>query len=637
MYSKRPLLFAGIILLLSSIAGMAQTDTAAIAKMSDHARKLRYSDLDSSLLMTNQVISALESIPASQPLATHWKEKLLIRSYYFQGMLYYEKGENTRAFDGLNKSLKIAESINDQNGKASVYGGLAIVHNVLGDLTKALEYNYKSLKIHEALGNKAGIAARLSNIGNVYSMQGKHEKSLEFYQRALKVAEETKDPNSIGHQHGNIGSAYHFLKHYDKALEHYLKAMELCLETDNKTGYAQQLNNIAGVYASMEKYPMALDYYKRLEGLLEEIDDISTTLTCLGNMGVVYFYMNDLKKAEDYLVKAIKMCEESGDVESIAEFEPTLSDIYAKKGNYKLALEHYKKHVGAKDTLFNTQNAENNVRMEMNYEFEKKQAVEKAVHQEEVFRLETENKVQKQQRVFLFAFLGLALLLLFFARRAYINKKKNAEFMAAESQRKEVLLQEVHHRINNNLQVISSLLTLQANNLQDERLNEYLQQSQNRIQSLSVMHELLYQTDSFLEINMKEYLGKVLDFHKDVLVSKASDIKVNLDVNTIDLPTKVAVPIALIVNELVTNSLKYAFDKVNSGSINVSLQQNVSKKEEWILKVSDTGKGLPPETEMRRNSLGLRLVNLMTKQLNAILTKQNAPGASFTFQFSAQK
>jgi two-component system, sensor histidine kinase PdtaS len=257
-------------------------------------------------------------------------------------------------------------------------------------------------------------------------------------------------------------------------------------------------------------------------------------------------------------------------------------------------------------------------------------------------RFETEKSEEKiglleeekhRTRLFFGIFIVLAAVGLFFAWRAYSNKKKVAEFMASENHRKEVLLEEVNHRINNNLQIISSLLSLQANSADDERLKDYLQQSQNRIQSLASLHELLFMNDSSLKINMRDYLEKVLVYHKDILSTLQGKVRLELNVANDQFPPQVAVPVALIVNELVTNSLKYAFADGKDGQLNVSLLHRSDHNENWLLCVSDSGKGLPADDKFRKDSLGLRLVNLMTKQMKGVLTKSNSPGATFEITF----
>ncbi len=215
--------------------------------------------------------------------------------------------------------------------------------------------------------------------------------------------------------------------------------------------------------------------------------------------------------------------------------------------------------------------------------------------------------------------------------RAFVNKKKHALFLAAENDRKELLLEEVHHRINNNLQIISSLLSLQANSANDERLFEYLQQSQNRIQALAALHELLYQDKNTLEINMNEYIDKVLAFHRDVAGTLNAKVELKTQVPIVNFPSATAIPLALVINELVTNSIKYAFTDKKEGEINITLLPLESEK--WKLTVADNGKGLPSEDQKRKNSLGLRLVNILTKQIGASIKTLSSPGAAYEIVF----
>ena len=236
--------------------------------------------------------------------------------------------------------------------------------------------------------------------------------------------------------------------------------------------------------------------------------------------------------------------------------------------------------------------------------------------------------------IFLGIVLLLLLVLLFFVRRAFSNKKRLADFLATEDQRKEILLQEVHHRINNNLQIISSLLILQANAAEDERLYEYLMQSQNRIQSLAVLHELMYDTGSPLEVDLQQYLDKILDFHRDVLATTRNGISIETHIQPLSLPTKLAVPLALIMNELVTNAIKYAFGDSAEGKISIGFAPEANDPYSWIMTVADNGIGMPPDSEKRKDSLGLKLVNLMTRQIKGQLTSENNGGAVFTMKFS---
>jgi PAS domain S-box-containing protein len=214
------------------------------------------------------------------------------------------------------------------------------------------------------------------------------------------------------------------------------------------------------------------------------------------------------------------------------------------------------------------------------------------------------------------------------------------ERMQAEDQikanlkEKETLLQEIHHRVKNNMIVISSLLKLQSNSIKDERLKTALMDSQNRVQSMSAIHEVLYQSDNLSSIDMNTYLSKLTEA---VAQNYTIGSKVSLLVETenILIGAKQASPIGLIVNELITNSFKYAFPENQEGEIKISLQ----KMEDQIeLEYADNGIGIPEGFDLQKaDSLGLKLVKLLTEnQLDGSIDMENKNGTKFTIKFNIE-
>jgi two-component sensor histidine kinase len=378
-----------------------------------------------------------------------------------------------------------------------------------------------------------------------------------------------------------------------------------------------------------KNYDAALECFSEGLQLSKEQGNKDLESIHTSNIASIYMLTGETAKAETLFGEASRMAREIGAVETVAEIEKQLSDLFTKRGDFGKALNHYKKHVGIRDSIFNRDNTEKNVRQEMNYKFEKKLALDKARHEEQVKLLEAQNATHRQMRIFLIVIIFLVLVMLAAMKRGYDNKKRLAEFLAADSDHKELLLQEVHHRINNNFQIISSLLTLQANSAESEQLKALLEKSQGRIQSLSALHELLYQKESLLEVNMAEYLEKVIDFHRDVVNPR---IKIEMNVEPVVFSTKLAVPIALIVNELVTNSMKHAFAENQDGKILVSLKEP-DERGKWTLAISDNGSGIKPSLETKRKSMGLRLVDMMKRQLNAEMTVNGNAGTTYTFTF----
>lgn len=550
--------------------------------------------------------------------------------------LYEKRFMNDSEQVYLTKALKISEQIDYKRGVSICLGSLGTISMHKGEYPKALGLYFKGLQTDEKINNKEGILSKSGNIGIIYDYQGEYEKALQYYEKALKLSESLKDTVHMSIQYCNMAIVYSNQGKFEDALLSFTKAFKIDSASRNRPGVARNLGNIGNVYNSLQKPKLALQKHLAALVIADSLKDNSMRLTCLLNVAWIYADLNNNSVAEDYFLKALKFSDEIEDLNLKAEMEISLSEFYEGIGKSELALLHYKKHISIRDSVYNEDNTKKSIKAEMNYEFDKKVAATKFEHDRVVYQLEADNKLQKQWRLFFIIVIVLAFIGLFFIKRAYDNKKKLASFLSSEDQRKEVLLQEVHHRINNNLQIISSLLTLQANNADNEKLSEYLTQSQNRIQSLSALHELLYNTNSPLEINMHDYINKILIFHRDVLKTMNANIAIEVNIENVSFSTKVAVALAMVVNELVTNSIKYAFENLKEGLISVSLVHDPNNRN-WLLSIRDNGKGLPTETERRKESLGLKLVSIMTRQIGGTLTSKNDLGAVFNIAFNISK
>ena len=203
---------------------------------------------------------------------------------------------------------------------------------------------------------------------------------------------------------------------------------------------------------------------------------------------------------------------------------------------------------------------------------------------------------------------------------------------------KEILLKEIHHRVKNNLQIISSLLYLQSRNITDHTLLEIFNESQNRIKSMALIHEKLYQSTDLSTVNFPEYLKSLITYLQQSYRASVNKVKIKVDVDAIHFDLDQAIPCGLIINELVSNSMKYAF-KSDDGPfrgeeplIRVALKK---RKENFLLIVEDNGKGIPEEVDYRKTeSLGLKLVYSLTEQLEGKIAFYRDHGTRFEITFA---
>jgi len=207
--------------------------------------------------------------------------------------------------------------------------------------------------------------------------------------------------------------------------------------------------------------------------------------------------------------------------------------------------------------------------------------------------------------------------------------RENEERTRASLKEKETLLKEIHHRVKNNMNVISSLLSLQENTVADEQMKEVLRVSQGRIQAMASVHEALYSSDNLAEIDLKVYLQTIMMHLIQTYTVSPSRIKTGVQGDEVRINAEKASPLGLIVNELISNSLKYAFPDQQSGELSVTIKQLENALE---LTVMDNGVGMPEETDWRNSeSLGLKLVHILAEnQLKGSVHLERTQGARFT-------
>ncbi|HEX3013216.1 MAG TPA: histidine kinase dimerization/phosphoacceptor domain -containing protein, partial [Methanobacterium sp.] len=211
------------------------------------------------------------------------------------------------------------------------------------------------------------------------------------------------------------------------------------------------------------------------------------------------------------------------------------------------------------------------------------------------------------------------------------SKRKEAEEnLKASLKEKEILMKEIHHRAKNNLTIISSLLNLQSRHINDKEALGVFKESQNRARSMALIHEKLYRSDDLRKIDFGEYIRSLTIelFHS---YRTSSGIKLDMDIDDINLDINTAVPLALIVNEIVTNSLKYAFPDKKTGNVSVRFAKNA---DELQLIVEDNGIGFPNDLDFKNtNSLGMQLVNSLTEQIKGHIKLEREEGTKFIIDF----
>jgi two-component sensor histidine kinase len=218
------------------------------------------------------------------------------------------------------------------------------------------------------------------------------------------------------------------------------------------------------------------------------------------------------------------------------------------------------------------------------------------------------------------------------AQREIAERKRTEERIVASLKEKEVLLKEIHHRVKNNLQVVSSLLSLQSRSISDERILALFQSSRMRVNAMALVHETLYRSHDLARVDLAEYIRGLADHIVAMSELLSGGAALELDVDPVQVSVDTAMPCGLLLNELILNSLKHAFRDRGEGRIRITVRSEPPG--DIVMVVSDNGRGFPEGLDFRKtSSLGLQLVNTLVAQLGGTIELAPAPGTRYTVRF----
>ncbi|MEE9465706.1 MAG: histidine kinase dimerization/phosphoacceptor domain -containing protein [Candidatus Neomarinimicrobiota bacterium] len=217
------------------------------------------------------------------------------------------------------------------------------------------------------------------------------------------------------------------------------------------------------------------------------------------------------------------------------------------------------------------------------------------------------------------------------SRRKSIDQK-----LKASLREKDILLQEIHHRVANNMQLISSLLNLQSRTIKGKAANEAFLEAKHRIDIMALIYQQLYQTEDLSQINLKHHMQALVSYLQTSFGSEASALTFKVTAEDIPFALNIIIPISLIITELVTNAIKYAFESRSEGKICISLE--AVNRNRYELVISDDGVGLPAEINLDdSDTLGLRLTKLLVRQLGGTLEVSRTPGTEFKITWTEKQ
>ncbi|MDN3724878.1 tetratricopeptide repeat protein [Aequorivita sp. SDUM287046] len=581
-------------------------------------------DLEKAIVYARQGV-----IIADKTKDKKWQPKF----YEMKGRIHANMLQLDSASLYFAKAEKAYKIIKDKKGQATTYFKIAWVHKKRGELQEAMEADLKALKLMEALGDKAGIASANNRLSYDVLRQGRKEEALAYAVKNIALCEENNFEHELIYSYTAAGDAAISMGDNQQAFEYYDKALKSAQALGfDPMSLSDFYNNHGNAHKRLGRYHEALKDYSEARRLAQ-VSNYQNAINATGaNLGEVNLLMGNYEEALPFQLETVRLLEETGDLPNLPENYMHVSTIYEKLGNYPLALEFQKKSRIMGDSIAAAESDRNMSELLTQYETGKKEATIASQIQ----------KIDQQRRnqilyIILAGLLAIILFGMFFTLRNISKKRKSLAILNSEldtkNKQNELLLKEIHHRVKNNLELVKSLIALQSAQLSEGASKEAMLASQNRVQSMGIIHQKLYQGTNLGAIEMKDYF---INLSEGVLDTFNAEDKVKIDcaMEELELDVDTAVPIGLIVNELLTNALKYAFPEGKSGKINISLKR---ENDSLQLKVSDDGIGKTQGAKPKGTGFGTQLVNLLTQQLNGTVSEDYSKGTTINFNFKNYK
>lgn len=554
----------------------------------------------------------------------------------------------------IRSAMELAKSQQEEELIAELQEDLALVFDKISKPDKAIQFYSRSLQLFTKLDKRPAMQKNALALGRIYLSLGKLDSAYFFIQQSLELAEIEQLKTELFESKIELGN-YYFLKNEFKQLDHLIQECETTEEGPQNDFAKIRLYVLKGKYAmAVSSEDEALQEFNKAEALSHQgftpfIDSyIKTNLAdayyLKGNLGKAYEIVKYLhhnsnsysSKENQKLAESVAQSSEMNIRDREIDYLKIVNQLNEEKLKRELLLqenlrrENYLKDYSLKQDqlLMQASLREKSLQSE---QLEKEKALNQSLSRENELRQATisdERNFQTLLWLGIFLLLILSLLIFYLFRK---QQEKN-KIIVKQTNDLEFVNKEVHHRVKNNLQVISSLLDLQSQYTKNKAYENLLKESKHRVQSMAFIHQNLYESSGMNMVDMPNYIQNLIDHLVTAYQKEDEHISIEVNVEPMQLHMDTVVSIGMIINELVTNSLKYAFEGRQEGIVKVILQ---SLDQKIHLIVEDNGQGFPDSFNMQTSqSFGYKMIRAFVHKLKGVLSLSQAQGTRVCIEFN---
>lgn len=520
------------------------------------------------------------------------------------------------------EALKIAQKLRDKKRIGNAYYLMGCEEQILEKYGESLQHLQQAYNFFEELEMHEKLIKSTLKMGQLFSNKLDPTSSIGYYQKTLSLAKQYNYEEYQAYALTSIASIQGYeLNDYKSSLENYKKGNEICRKLGMEETLQGSYMNMAGIYKKLGQFDKSI---KILEDVIiyfkkkNSYDEYAQAMA-IGKISEVYYEKKEYGKAEQKIKESLKLAEnQDKSLKLRVDYTDLLRKIHDAQNNIPAAYQTQKKWRVLYDTLTN-QNARKTVAtLQIQFETTQKES--------QIKKLDEQNHAQQTQLIW--AISGFTVLLISLIGGFYLYQKLNQNKLKVEEQSQQLttLMKELHHRVKNNLAIVSSLLSMQSNRLEDKNAAKAVKDGQMRVQAMSLIHQRLYKTDNVSTVNIKDYFTELAESLMQAYEFSPDDFDLTIEVENPTLDVDLAIPLGLIVNELVTNSFKYAYEGIEHPSLSIYFKND----KDITLKIRDNGIGIDEKLASKKiNSFGQKLIKGLSKQIKGKYKFENNQGTFF--------
>lgn len=541
-------------------------------------------------------------------------------------LVYYSKRACKVNFP-KHRTKAVEKQIKEIYGRAN--NNIGYAYYIQGRTIEALSYYNKALAIFKELNDVDGISKLYNNIGSIYKFAGNFKEAEKLYLEGLELLKGGNDSLSISIFENNLGLIYKNLGDNKRAIEHFVISERIRRNLNDKNGLAATLNNMGVLYQQMNRLDSAANCFYESLAIVEETNNIVGKSHVCINVGEVEFARGNTSEALRFGLIAMKAAKEVNSFSSILDASRFLGEVYEQKKDYQKAFEMQEVFIEYSEKVNQEELNRELIKSEVESEYEIKAALAKK--ENEKMNAIAEKQKEVQQSIIFASIIVLALVILFIVvlYKRLKSTSEQSKIIEKQNNDRKVLLQEIHHRVKNNFQIISSLLKLQTYSEDNPSVEKAFDSAISRIHAMSVVHEIIYKQDTFAHLSTKNYLDSLIENLKNTFDHES--VELHVDSIEATLSIEQFIPIGIIINELITNSFKHAFpDASEQANISIHLDK---VDHTFSLTYKDNGIGFV--RSKLTETFGMGLIDTMVDQLSGKMEVSSSPewGTIFTIQF----